>query len=103
MRVFFPPDSFYAQWRMRRGPASAFREDRDSPPERLLQSIWQHQRLKRTGLMTLDGRPVRILHPGFVSREGGPDFRGAVVQLGDSPPLSGDIEVDVRTGGWRAA
>jgi len=42
-----------------------------------------------------------VLHPGFRSVEGGPDFRGAVVQFGDDPPRSGDIEVDVRPSGWR--
>jgi hypothetical protein len=75
--------SFYAQWRVRCGAVSVLRDDHDSPPERLLQTIWQHQRLLREQLKTLDGQPVRILHPGFRSVEGGPDFRGAIVQLGD--------------------
>ncbi len=94
--------SFYAQWRVRCGVVSVLREDRDSPPERLLQTIWQHQRLLREQLRTLDGELVRILHPGFRSAEGGPDFRGAVVQLGDAPPRTGDIEVDLRSSGWHA-
>jgi hypothetical protein len=42
------------------------------------------------------------LHPGFVSVEGGPDFRGAVIQIGDAAPCSGDVEIDLRVGGWRA-
>ena len=81
--------SFYAQWRVRCGAVSVLHDDHDSPPERLLQSIWQHQRLLREQLKTLDGQPVRILHPGFRSVEGGPDFRGAMVQIGDgSAPQS---------------
>jgi hypothetical protein len=67
-----------------------------------LQTIWQHQRLLREQLKTLDGQPLHILHPGFRSVEGGPDFRGAVVQIGDEPPRSGDVEVDLRSSGWRA-
>ena len=94
--------SFYAQWRIRSGVVSVLHEDRDSPPERLLQTIWQHQRLLREQLKTLDGEPVRILHPGFRSVEGGPDFRGAIVQVGDGPPRTGDVEVDLRSSGWRA-
>lgn len=94
--------SFYAQWRVRSGVVSVLREDRDSPPERLLQTIWQHQRLLREQLNTLDGQPVRILHPGFRSVEGGPDFRGAIIQVGDGPPQTGDVEVDLRSSGWRA-
>src|SRR6185369_1059272 len=93
----------YAEWRLRNGLVPILREDRESPPEALLQAIWQHQRLRRDELRTAaDGRPVRVLHPGFRSVEGGPDFRGAVVQFGDDPPRSGDVEVDVRPGGWRA-
>ena len=94
--------SFYAQWRVRCGVVSVLHEDHDSPPERLLQAIWQHQRLLREQLKTLDGQPVRILHPGFRSVEGGPDFRGAMVQIGDGPPRTGDVEVDLRSSGWHA-
>lgn len=78
------------------------REDESSPPEKLLQAVWQHQRLLRGQLVTLDGRTARILHPGFLNREGGPDFRGAVVQFGDDLPMTGDVEVDLETSGWHA-
>jgi len=94
--------SFYAQWRVRHGVIPVLHEDGDSPPERLLQAVWQHQRVLRDRLSTLDGRPVRVLHPGFQSLEGGPDFRCATVQFGDLPPQSGDVEVDLRSSGWRA-
>jgi hypothetical protein len=96
------PASFYAQWRSRRGVATLLRDDHDSPPERLLQAIWQHQRLRRDQLTALDGRSVRVLHPGFGSAEGGPDFRDALIQIGSEAPRSGDVEVDLRANGWRA-
>ena len=96
------PLSFYAQWRVRSGAVPILHEDQESPPELLLQSIWQHQRLRRDQLKTLDGQSVLILHPGFRSVEGGPDFRGAVVQIGDGSPRTGDVEVDIRSSGWRA-
>ena len=95
-------DSFYARWRVQSGVVSILHEDTESPPERLLQAIWLHQRLLRDQLRTLGGEPVRILHPGFHNLEGGPDFRRAIVQIGDSPPREGDIEVDLRPNGWRA-
>ena len=94
--------SFYAQWRVRCGVAPLLREDCESPPEYLLQSIWQHQRLLRDQLKTLDGQPVRVLHPGFRSVEGGPDFRDAMVQVGERSPQVGDVEVDLRSSGWHA-
>ena len=94
--------SFYSEWRVRSGAVPLLRENVDSPPETLLQALWQHQRLLRDQLKTLDGQLVRVLHPGFRSHEGGPDFRQAIVQFGDAAPLTGDVEVDLRASGWRA-
>ena len=97
-----PADNFYADWRPRLGAAQVLHDENGPPPERLLQAIWRHQRLQRDRLQTADGKSVRILHPGFVSVEGGPDFRGAVIQIGDAAPCSGDVEIDLRAAGWRA-
>jgi len=97
-----PPDqSFYARWRQRSGVVSRLRDD-DTPTERLVQAVWQHQRLLRDQLVTTDGRRVRVLHPGFGNAEGGPDFRGALIQFDDNTPLTGDVEVDLRTSGWHS-
>ena len=97
-----PAENFYTDWRSCFGVGNVLRDENDPPPERLLQAIWRHQRLQRDRLQTADGRSVRVLHPGFVSVEGGPDFRGAVIQIGDAAPCSGDVEIDLRAGGWRA-
>lgn len=97
-----PLENFYARWRLPEVPGNVLRDENDAPPERLLQAIWCHQRLRRDRLRTTDGQTVRILHPGFVSVEGGPDFCGAVIQIGDAAPRSGDVEIDLRAGGWRA-
>jgi len=96
------PENFYAQWRPQSAAANVLRDENGSPSERLLQAIWQHQRLKRGELKTADGKIVRIFHPGFASLEGGPDFCNAVLQIGDDAPRSGDVEIDLRSAGWRA-
>jgi hypothetical protein len=70
------------------------------PTERFLQTIWQHQRLRRDELVTLDGRAIRILHPGFWNHEAGPDFRDALIQLGDDFPKTGDVEIDLHPSAW---
>ncbi len=101
-RVFPLAENFYADWRLRCGAANVLRDENDTPPERLLQAVWQHQRLRRDRLRTADAKAVRVLHPGFASVEGGPDFRGAVIQIGDDAPRSGDVEVDLRASGWHA-
>lgn len=104
-----PVGNLGAPWRARLraipgGSLSTLRDDpgETAPPERLLQAIWHQQRIQRERLRTADGRVLHVLHPGFWNREPGPDFRGAVLQFGDDPPRSVDVEVDVATAGWRA-
>jgi hypothetical protein len=97
-----PAENFYADWRSRFGAGHVLHDENDPPPERLLQAIWRHQRLQRDRLQTTDGKSVRVLHPGFVSVEGGPDFRGAVIQIGDAAPRSGDVEIDLHSASWHA-
>ena len=94
-------DNFYANWRTN-GCAPGLREEAAGPPEKLVQAIWQHQRILRGELKTADGTRLRVLHPGFASAEGGPDFRGAVLQFEHEKPVSGDVEVDLQTSGWHA-
>jgi hypothetical protein len=96
--------SIYSQWRAQNESRLLLRERHAGPhpPERVLQSIWHHQRLQRGQLTTIDGRPVRVLHPGFWNHEAGPDFRGAVVQIGEEEARSGDIEIDWERQNWRA-
>ena len=95
--------NFYARWRRQAGLVPALRDGPAArPPERLLQAIWQHQRLLRDRLRTADGQLVSVLHPGFRNAEAGPDFRDAVIQFGDEPPRSGDVEIDLEASGWQA-
>jgi hypothetical protein len=97
-----PTPNRYARWRAEHSVLAAFRDSADTPPEQLLQAVWLHQRLRRDQLVTLDGRTVRVLHPGFNSACGGPDFRDAVLQIGDAAAAAGDVEVDLRASGWHA-
>jgi hypothetical protein len=97
-----PTENFYAVWRNQCRATDVLRDKDGFPAERLLQAVWRHQRLRRDQLKTPDGENVRVLHPGFASAEGGPDFRGAVIQIGSEPARSGDVEVDLRSHGWHA-
>lgn len=99
---FLQPLSFYARWRAQLDPSGLRDAGAAKPPEKLLQAIWHHQRVRREALRANDGRRVRVLHPGFWNHEAGPDFRRAVVQFGDDPPVSGDIELDLHPGCWTA-
>ncbi len=98
-----PSSNFYAIWRAENeARLSLLEQGAPNPSERLLQGVWNHQRLLRDQLKTLDGKPVRVLHPGFWNREAGPDFQGAMVQIGDESPQSGDIEIDLTSSCWHA-
>ena len=100
--VNFSHPDYYAQWRAQLEARSLLREPTAPyPPERLMQSVWHHQRLRRDELRTIDNQPLRVLHPGFWNHEAGPDFRGAVVQFGQDAPRSGDIEVDTMSRNWQ--
>ncbi|MBS33034.1 MAG: hypothetical protein CMO68_01345, partial [Verrucomicrobiales bacterium] len=92
--------SLYAEW-SRQTQSRVFRESSSAPPEQLLQGIWQHQRIRRRDLRTTDGRLTAILHPGFLNLKAGPDFRRALVQVGNAKPFECDVEIDVRSAGWR--
>lgn len=93
---------FYADWRDRRSHVLALHEKPGLPSERLLQAVWHHQRLWRDRLRMADGRPIRVLHPGFWNRGAGPDFENAVLQIEDERPRSGDVEIDLHSNCWRA-
>jgi hypothetical protein len=95
-------DNFYARWRESCRSSDAFHDQNTVPPEKLLQAIWLHQRIQRDRLQTANGQKLRVLHPGFISVEGGPDFRGAVLQFGNEKPVAGDVEIDLQPRGWRA-
>jgi len=99
-KVSHTTGNFYAQWRARISLVPSLREEHVAPPERLLQAAWFHQRLLRDKLRTLDGIPVQVLHPGFWNHEAGPDFHGAILQLSNETPCSGDVEVDLHSSGW---
>ncbi len=100
--MFVGPLQPYTAWRTEALRVRLLHETKDGiPSERLLQQIWRHQRLRPAPLKTLDGRPVQVLHPGFWNREAGPDFRRAVIRLGDDFPRTGDVEVDLHPGAWR--
>ncbi len=95
-------ENLYAVWRAKYFDTAFLRDENPTPPEKLLQAVWQHQRLLRDQLKTDDGKSVRVLHPGFISLAGGPDFRDAVLQIGNEPPISGDVEIDLQASGWHA-
>lgn len=69
--------------------------------EALVWHLWQDHLPKRRRLRLIDGRQVRVYHPGTLNRDSGPDFLNAELALGPGRPLQGDVEVHIRPGDWR--
>ncbi len=69
--------------------------------EAFLQYVWRHQLLTGRELTTADGRALRIVRPGELNRDAGPDFFNARVAI-DGVEWVGNIEVHVRTSDWNS-
>lgn len=67
--------------------------------ERLMQYLWQHRLWPQQLLHTTDGQPVRIIDPGRLNTDAGPDFFNAKISIGGHI-WAGDVEIHVRASDW---
>ena len=49
--------------------------------EQLLQYVWQHRLWRTDDMTTNDGHRVRVLDPGLLNTDAGPDFFNAKVEM----------------------
>lgn len=70
-------------------------------PESLIQKIWLRGDFYREGLRTAGGQAVRVIEPGVWNLQEGPDFRGAVFDIGGAR-RHGDVEIHFYARDWRA-
>lgn len=68
-------------------------------PEAVVQDVWRCRRFDTAALRTTTGEPVRILHPGFLNTDAGPDFTAARLRIGGLA-WGGDIEIHRTSGEW---
>lgn len=67
--------------------------------EDLLQFIWRHKLLKPLPLITKSGSEVKVLNPGDLNLDSGPDFFNAQIKINDLI-LAGNIEIHLKTSDW---
>lgn len=67
--------------------------------ERLMQYVWQHRLLLQSDMVTVDGRRVSVIDPGWLNTGAGPDFFNAKIRIGEHL-WAGDVEVHVRASDW---
>lgn len=66
--------------------------------EMMYQYLWRYRMLGRK-LRTVDGRTVKVLRPGTLNRDAGPDFLDARISI-DSQEWAGNVEIHVRASDW---
>ena len=88
----------------RRGPVfrqGLIGEPRRGPEEAVVR-LWQNADRLASGLVTQDGKRLKVLYPGRRSSSAGPDFRDCVLSTDAGDIVVGDVEVHVNAGGWSA-
>lgn len=70
-------------------------------PEMVLARIWEEQRFQAKNLHTTDGREVQIIRRGQRNLDSGPDFRQALIRIGDQV-YAGDIELHLEITDWQS-
>lgn len=93
-------NSFREEYGFLRSIRGAVEESRPPFHEHVLQCVWLDQLFDQHKLFTDDGRPVRILAPGWWNHGEGPDFRGAEVEIGGKLK-TGDVEIHLDHGAWK--
>ena len=69
--------------------------------ERHVQAVWYDAALRPERLVTRRGTTVKVVSPGEWNLGPGPDFTGAVLELGpERRRVVGDVEVHVRPADW---
>lgn len=71
--------------------------------ERHVQAIWFDPHLRPKELFTASGQFVRVIDPGTWNLEAGPDFKDALLEVGDEGRIvAGDVEVHIVPADWTA-
>lgn len=68
-------------------------------PESFLYFLWQYQYFFKSRLITTDGEPIQVLHPGFRNHDAGPDFFNARLLINEVEWV-GTVEMHSRTSDW---
>ena len=70
--------------------------------ERALAVLWSRSHSLAEGLLTEEGRRLRVVYPGRPSSRAGPDFVDAVIETEDGRTVKGDVEIHLNAPDWYA-
>lgn len=61
--------------------------------------VWQFKVFSQQNLKTVDNQPIRLIHPGILNRDAGPDFEHANLYIGDTE-WAGNVEIHIKSSDW---
>ena len=67
--------------------------------EDFIQFIWKHRLFDDQAMQTKDGQQVKILHPGQLNTDSGPDFFNARIKIGETS-WAGNVEIHQKASDW---
>lgn len=69
--------------------------------EKHVQALWFDYDMRPDAMTTTDGERVNVIDPGEWNLEAGPDFLGAVLEIGpERKRIRGDVEIHLRPSDW---
>jgi hypothetical protein len=67
--------------------------------EEFLQFIWKNSLYLTSDLKTIQGQKVKVVNPGKLNTDAGPDFFNASIKIGDTL-WAGNVEIHLRSSDW---
>lgn len=65
-----------------------------------MQYVWEHRLWPSSAMRTVDGQVIRVIDPGRINHDAGPDFFNAKVWI-DGHLWAGNVEIHVKASDWR--
>jgi hypothetical protein len=67
--------------------------------EEFLHFIWKNRLFEEDSLITIEGEPLEIVHPGRYNTNAGPDFFDARIRIGETL-WAGNVEIHLKASDW---
>lgn len=68
--------------------------------EKLMQYVWKHRLWRSEDMVTNTGKKVRVVDPGLLNTDAGPDFFNAKIEI-DGRMWVGNVEMHYRATDWK--
>lgn len=68
--------------------------------EKLMQYVWKHRLWRSEDMVTNTGKKVRVMDPGLLNTDAGPDFFNAKIEI-DGHMWVGNVEMHYRATDWK--